>query len=77
MPRVFSTSKGSNWSLPLVNAGIASSALLNMIPSWIVKPRSARTKSPGSNLSRILQCSVGYLSDVLPPQALEIKEILP
>ena len=45
MPRVPSTSTGSNWSFPLVNAGIASSAPWNIRLSWIVNPRSAITKS--------------------------------
>ena len=77
MPRVPSTSTGSNWSFPLVNAGIASSALWNIRLSWIVNPRSAITKSPGRSFLRIPQLSVRNLSDVLPPQAFDANEILP
>ena len=49
MPQVCSTSTGSSWSLPLVNAGIASSGLWSIRISWIVNCRSAITKSPGSS----------------------------
>ena len=77
MPRVPSTSTGSNWSFPLVNAGIASLAPWNIRLSWIVNLRSAITKSPGRSFLRIPQLSVRNLSDVLPPQAFDANEILP
>ena len=77
MPRVPSTSTGSNWSFPLVNAGIASSAPWNIRLSWIVNLRSAITKSPGRSFLRIPQLSVRNLLDVLPPQAFDANEILP
>ena len=45
--------------------------------SSIVKPLSARIRSPGRRLLRIPQCSVIYLSDAQPPQALDKNDIVP
>ena len=69
IPLVFSTSTGSSWSFPFVKAGMASCACWNITLSAMVKPRSAKTRSPGNNLFKIPQFSVKYLSDVRPPQA--------
>ena len=75
--RVSSTSRVDSWSFPLVKAGILSLACCIATEFEISKPRSARTISPGSNLSKIPQCSVKYLSLTLPPQASEIYETTP
>ena len=77
MFRVSPTSTGSSWSFPRVKAGIASCACLNISNSWMVNPRSARTRSPGSNLSIMPQFSVKNLSEVLPPQAVETMKLYP
>ena len=43
----------------------------------LVKPLSARIRSPGRRLLRTPQCSVIYLSDAQPPQALDKNYIVP
>lgn len=45
--------------------------------SWIVKARSANTRSPGFRFFSKAQCSVKYLSEVRPPHALDIKRMEP
>ena len=77
IPLVFSTSTGSNWLFPLVNAGITSSACLMPTLSATAKPLSAKTTSPGTSLSKNPQFSVKNLSEVRPPHDLETKEMEP
>lgn len=77
MPLVFSTSTGSSWVLPLVNAGITSLACFSPTLSAIVNPLSAIIMSPGISLSSKPQFSVKYLSEVLPPHARDMKEMVP
>lgn len=66
--RVFSTLTGSSWFLPLVNAGTLRSAWWNHTCSCTVKPLSARTRSPGTNLFKNPQFSVRNLFEVRPPK---------
>ena len=77
IPLVVSTSTGSSCSLPLVKAGTTNFALLNATLSCMVKPQSAVTISPGTNLLKIPQFSVKNLSEVRPPHASEANVILP
>ena len=77
IPLVFSTSTGSSWSLPLVNVGMARWACWNMTLSWIVKPRSAKFRSPGKSFFNMPQFSVRNFSEVLPPHAFETKDRVP
>ena len=77
MPFVFSPSTGSSWVLPLVNADITSLACFRPTLSAIVNPLSAIIMSQGISLSSKPQFSVKYLSEVLPPHAWDIKEMVP
>ena len=43
----------------------------------MLKPWSAKIRSPGRSLSRILQFLVIYLSETRPPQTFDINEMLP
>ena len=68
--------KLESWGyFPSVNAGIVNFACLSPTLSEIVKPLSAMTISPGTKNSKKPQCSVRYLSEVLPPQASDTKEM--
>ena len=62
---------------PFVKAGMISFALRSATSSAIKKPRSAITSSVGSSLSRKPLCCVSSLSDTLPPQHFDTKEIVP
>ena len=75
IPLVRSTSTGSSCDFPLVNAWILNFACLSPTLSEIVKPLSAMTISPGTKNSKKPQFSVRYLSEVLPPQASDTKEM--
>ena len=52
MFRVDSTSKAESCFLPFVKAGILTSAHIRPTLSWMLKPRSASTRSPGKRLSK-------------------------
>ena len=60
-----------------VKAGMISFALRSATSSAIKKPWSAITSSVGSSLSRKPLCCVSSLSDTLPPQHFDTKEIVP
>ena len=64
---VSSTSIPESWLLPLVKAGILRVEQYEPTESLISNPLSARTVSPGTRLLSREQCSVMYLSLVLPP----------
>ena len=70
-------SSGDNCGFPLVNAGILSVAPYNPQLSAMLKPRSAKTRSPGRSFPSNPQCSVINLSDTRPPHPLEMKDTVP
>ena len=73
-PRVDSNSTGPNCFLPLVKAGILSSALYRPTESATSNPLSASMTSPGLRWSKNPLLSVKCLSDVLPLHHFDIKE---
>ena len=64
-------------SRPLVNAGNSRLAPIMATLSATSNPSSAKIISPGSRLFRYPECSVIYLSEVVPPQPFEMKLIEP
>ena len=77
IPLVHSTSTGSSCDFLLVNAGIVNFACLSPTLSEIVKSLSAMTIFLGTKNSKKPQFSGRYVSEVLPPQASDTKEMLP
>ena len=77
IPLVRSTSTGSSCDFLLVNTGIVNFACLSPTLSEIVKSLSAMTIFPVTKNSKKPHFSGRYVSEVLPPQASDTKEMLP